>query len=120
YLINVGKAAYNNLMPSPYDTARGEKAGSLLIHESTHVWQGHNAAFSWGYVFNSLYNQIKCGSHAYDVDFVKLKQWDSYGVEQQATLVEHWFSDGSLVTDHLYPFVRDNVRTGHPKAHTNL
>lgn len=120
YLINVGKAAYSNLVPSPYDSAQGETAGSLLVHESTHVWQGHNNAFSWWYVFNSLYNQVKCGSHAYDVDRSDLKQWTDYGVEQQASVVEFWYSAGSTQTDRFYPYIRDNIRPGRENAHTNL
>ncbi len=120
FLINVGKAAYQNMLVTQYDADFNELAGSELVHESTHVWQGYNGAFSWGYVFNSLYYQAKCGSKAYDVDETKLKQWDDYNVEQQGTVVEHWYSRGSNVMDKLYPFVRDNVRKGNPSAHTNL
>jgi hypothetical protein len=121
FLINVG-SMYGDapLYPSAYDTNKGEKAGSMVIHESTHVWQGIHSAFSWWYVFNSLYNQIKCGDHAYDVDEKNLKNWGSYGVEQQAHLIEDWYSRGSLTTDVCYPYVRDNIRPGKPAAQTGL
>jgi hypothetical protein len=120
FLMNVGKTAYMGMIPAPYDGAMGEMAGSELVHESTHVWQGHNGAFSWGYVFNSLYYQAKCGSNAYHVDESHLGQWDNYNVEQQGSIVEHWYSRGSSQTDRLYPYVRDNIRTGHPGAQTKL
>jgi hypothetical protein len=119
FLINVGGDAYKRLIPSAYDGKQGEKAGSLLVHESTHVWQGYNAAFSWWYVFNSLYNQARCGSHAYDVDESHRKQWTGYGVEQQATVVERWFSRGSKTTDDLFPYVQDNIRKGKPFGRTS-
>jgi hypothetical protein len=92
----------------------------MVIHESTHVWQGIHSAFSWWYVFNSLYNQIKCGDHAYDVDEKNLKTWSTYNVEQQAHLIEDWYSRGSLTTDVCYPFVRDNIRPAKPWAQTAL
>lgn len=119
YLINVGDM-YQSMLPSNYDNQRAERSGSLLVHESTHVWQGYNSGFSWWYVFNSLYNQIKCGSHAYDVDETHLQTWSSYGVEQQAHLVENWYSRGSSTTDSNYPFIRDNIRPGRPSAQTFL
>ena len=120
FLINVGDVQYRRLIPSHYDTQTGEKAGSLLVHESTHVWQGIHSAFSWGYVFNSLYYQYKCGSRAYDVDETNLHTWGTYNVEQQAHLVEDWYSRGSLTTDSNYPFIRDNILPGRPSAATHL
>jgi hypothetical protein len=120
YLMNVGGQQYRALLPSNYDTGWSERAGSLLVHEATHVWQGHHSAWSWWYVFNSLYNQIKCGAHAYDVDEQQLHTWSEYGVEQQAHLVENWYSRGSSPSDVDYPFIRDNIRPGRPKAQTNF
>jgi hypothetical protein len=117
YLINVG-SQYGSLLPSSYDFQTMERSGSLLVHESTHVWQGIHSAFSWWYVFNSLYSQYKCGQHAYDVDEAHLTTWSDYGVEQQAHLVENWYSRGSKTTDTNYPFIRDNIRPGKPSAKT--
>ncbi|HEX4132100.1 MAG TPA: hypothetical protein VHZ24_18865 [Pirellulales bacterium] len=118
YLINAGSIA--SLLPSAYDNGTRERSGSMLIHECTHVWQGIHNGFSWWYVFNSLYYQIKCGQRAYDVDENNLKTWSSYNVEQQAHLIEDWYSRGCLTTDHNYPYVRDNILPGHPTATTNL
>jgi hypothetical protein len=121
FLINVGSMYSNaSLYPSVYDTNKSEKAGSMVIHESTHVWQGIHSAFSWWYVFNSLYNQITCGDAAYDVDEKNLKTFSTYNVEQQAHLIEDWYSRGSLTTDVCYPYVRDNIRPGKPTAMTGL
>lgn len=121
YLINVG-GMYSDkaLLPSTYDTNKRERAGSMLVHETTHVWQGVHSAFSWWYVFQSLYTQAQEGSHAYDVDESHLQTWNRYGVEQQAHLVEDWFTRGSLTTDVCYPFIRDNVRPGKPNAETRF
>jgi hypothetical protein len=119
YLINVGGMySDQSLLPSTYDTNKHELKGSMLVHESTHVWQGVNGAFSWWYVFDSLYNQAQSGSHAYDVDETHLQTWDSYGVEQQAHLVEDWYSRGSQINDVCYPFIRDNIRPARPWAQT--
>jgi hypothetical protein len=120
YLINVGGTQYRSMLPSAYDTQSKERAGSLLVHESTHVWQGVHSAFSWSYVFRSLYDQIRCGSHAYDVDEKHLRTWSSYGVEQQAHLVENWYSRGSSPADGNYPFIRDNILPGRPSAPTRF
>lgn len=120
YLINVGKTQFGAMLPSEYDGKAKERSGSLLVHEATHVWQGTHAAFSWQYVFNSLYFQIKCGSHAYDVDEKRLQTWNKYGVEQQAHLVENWYNRGSSITDVDYPFIRDNIRPGKPNAATSF
>jgi len=119
YLINVGSMySDQSLLPSKYDTNKQERPGSMLVHETTHVWQGVNSAFSWWYVFDSLYNQALEGSHAYDVDETHLQTWDTYGVEQQAHLVEDWYSRGSQFNDVCYPFIRDNIRPARPWATT--
>jgi hypothetical protein len=120
YLMNVGAQQYRRLLPSEYDNRTSERSGSLLVHESTHVWQGVHSGFSWWYVFNSLYNQVKCGQKAYDVDETHLQTWANYGVEQQAHLVENWYSRGSLTSDSNWPFIRDNVRPGRPSATTKF
>jgi hypothetical protein len=120
YLINVGKTQYMAMLPSNYDIGFQERSGSLLVHEATHVWQGVHSAFPWWYVFNSLYYQLECGQHAYDVDESRLQTWSNYHVEQQAHLVENWYSRGSNPSDVNYPFIRDNIRPGKPGAQTAL
>lgn len=99
YLINAGDA-YDRL-------ATTEQA--LLVHEMTHVWQGKNSVFALSYVVNSVFNQCVRGD-AYR--YVPGQPWSSYNVEQQASIVEDWFSGGQLSTSDLYPYIIESVRTG--------
>jgi hypothetical protein len=43
-------------------------------------------------------------------DFKPGESWDSYDVEQQASMVERWFHNGEQKTDVLYPYIRMVVR----------
>jgi hypothetical protein len=120
FLINVGSMYRDQSLvttPTAYDISHFEMAGSMLVHETTHVWQGVNGAFSWLYVFSSIFSRIG-SSDAYHVDEAHLQTWADYGVEQQAVLVEHWYSRGSLPGDSNYPFIRDNVRPAKPWEQT--
>jgi hypothetical protein len=99
YLINVG---------NKYDTLASTHKG-LLVHETTHVWQGKNSVFALSYVFNSIYNQcLKGNAYAYTAG----QSWSSYNVEQQASIVEDWFLGGEKETSNLFPYIRDHVRKG--------
>lgn len=100
YLMNVGDA---------YDDF-GTNHKGLLVHETTHVWQGKNSTLALSYVFNSCLNQCISGSGAYA--YTPGKEWSSYNVEQQASIVEHWYVNGSQTSDSLFPYIRDHVREG--------
>ena len=105
YIIFVGDA-YDQGLNSTDSNKR------TLIHELTHVWQGENSDWTWGYVFNSLHHQLIRGEHAYDYDPDKLgeSEWDDYNVEQQANIVEDWYSGGKKETDPRYKFVKSVIR----------
>jgi hypothetical protein len=80
-----------------------------LIHELTHVWQGSNAGFPFGYVLNSLWHQ------AVDKDPYEYRTggaWSDYNVEQQAHLVEDWYQLGCREDDPRFPYIRDIIRKG--------
>ena len=77
-----------------------------LIHELTHVWQGHNSIFPIGYVFNSIWHQI-VDSDAYK--YSPGQAWGDYNVEQQAHLVEDWYANGCRRDDPRFPYIRDYV-----------
>jgi hypothetical protein len=100
YLMNVG-SAYPDMSTS--NTA-------LLVHETTHVWQGSNSAFSLNYVFNSCLNQCLRGGTAYN--YTPGSEWSSYNVEQQASIVEDWFISGEPESGDLWNYVRDYIRQG--------
>jgi hypothetical protein len=122
---------------------------STLIHELTHVWQGHHDRGAWDYVAKSLYVQGKYGEKAYAYDKSNYKDWDTYNVEQQAQIVEDWYGvasagqqadamirlpDGSLDRRHddtldgeddpRYKYIVENIR-GHayipmPASHEDI
>jgi hypothetical protein len=81
-----------------------------FIHELTHVWQGHNNIFPWGYVCNSIWHQATEGSGAYG--YTPGNAWGSYNVEQQAQIVMHWWQQGGRQSDNdpRWRYIRDNVR----------
>lgn len=109
YTLNVGPSAYQDLLAS-------QNRKELLIHELTHVWQGQNGTFGFGFMLNSVGAQCKSFlttggfNAAYHVD--PGKPWDDYNCEQQASIVEEWYRNGLNQNDTLYSYIRDHVRTG--------
>ncbi len=69
----------------------------LLIHELTHVWQAVHQTRN--YMASSIWNQV-FSRDAYAYDRNNLKDWDLYGAEQQAQIVEDWYGDG-MQTDRV-------------------
>jgi hypothetical protein len=100
YLMNVGPSNYASLTGNP----------RLLVHEATHVWQGHNASTPVNYVLGSVVAQCLHGGAAYN--YVLGRDWTSYNPEQQATIVEDWFRLGQSPTDARYPYIDQHVRKG--------
>jgi hypothetical protein len=82
---------------------------ATLIHELSHVWQGHNSRFAWGYTLNSVWWQAHKGGGAYRYTDWKWKNWKDYNVEQQAQIVEDWFHNGASDTDPRYRYIRDHI-----------
>ncbi len=80
---------------------------NTLIHELTHVWQGYSSELAWGYTLNSLFSQMVCGKKAYDYELGD--PWASYNVEQQASIVEHWFVRGRSTSDKAFHYIQDNL-----------
>ena len=112
YTIYFGKDVFDNGADQP------GRDRINFIHEMTHVWQGHHSRFGWEYMVNSMISQghalITTGDRNTAYDFVPGKPWGSYNVEQQAFLVQNWFSDGMKTgdADKLYPYVEKNIRAG--------
>lgn len=100
YLMNVG---------TDYDKLSTTEQG-LLVHETTHVWQGKNSTFALSYVFSSVVNQALKGGHAYA--YAPGAPWKSYNAEQQASIVEAWFMSGKPPSGPLYPYIVNHVRKG--------
>jgi hypothetical protein len=124
---------------------------ATLIHELTHVWQGHHGTWPTFYMGQSITDQLTEGvrdiirkgeyrrwdehrSGAYTLHADDWgKPWSSFGVEQQASIVESWYMRESLrrrgfdfgpgVTggnaselDPRFPYIRDVIRAGNRSA----
>ena len=90
YMINVG-GDYPNL------TANDDRK-RLLIHELTHVWQGQHLV---PFMLNSAAHQSLSainngGDTAPAYSYTVGKSWGQYNVEQQASIVEHWYMPANL------------------------
>jgi hypothetical protein len=96
-----------------------------LIHELTHVWQGHHDKNVLSYMAESAISQGKAIWHtgdrnnAYHYDKSKYHNWSDYNVEQQANIVEDWFNPGEgnqSTSDPRYPYIANNIRAGNQSA----
>jgi hypothetical protein len=84
-------------------------AKDVLVHETAHVWQGHNSALPMAYVFSSIVNQcFRSDAYGYSPG----KNWKSYNAEQQASIVEDWFRSGESTSSSLYRYIANHVRKG--------
>ncbi len=100
YMINIG---------SKYTSIVDNDPG-LLVHETTHVWQGKNSVNSLDYVFNSCLNQ--CLGNAYDYKSKIGNAWHTFNVEQQAQIVEDWYGSGEPTSGDLWDYIENHLRKG--------
>jgi hypothetical protein len=109
YFVSVGPTAYPDMTVD-----QGTK--DLLVHEMTHVWQGKNSTSSMTYVINSVFHQCQgifgAGSRGTAYGFTAGSPWHSYNAEQQAKIVESWYSSGKPTSGDLWEYIRDYVRKG--------
>jgi hypothetical protein len=113
FLMNVGPGAFPDM---------SVMNRNLLVHEMTHVWQGRNDFFALRFVVGSLIAQcggIQAGggfsgrNAAYGYDPAHLRDWSDYNPEQQAMIVEDWFTAGEPTTGDIYTkFIQNRVRVG--------
>lgn len=123
---------------------------ATFIHEMTHVWQGENGMYPTFYMGQSIVAQLHAGigdaikkrdwrgfvqnwgehrSTAYGFSATDIgRNWNSFNVEQQASIIESWFiaeadrrterrdfgpgvtGGGASATDARFPYVRDVIR----------
>ena len=109
YTLNLGPAGFRNAIAD-------QGARELFIHELTHVWQGQNSTFGFGYMISSVGAQCKSlvttGGFSAAYRVVPGKSWDDYNCEQQATIVEQWYGSGLNRNDPSYPFICDHILPG--------
>jgi hypothetical protein len=86
----------------------------IFIHELTHVWQGAHRWLHGSYQVSSLLSQawslIRTGDRGNAYDYAAGQDWSSYNVEQQANIVEDWFTSGASSSHPLFRYIRDNIR----------
>jgi hypothetical protein len=101
-----------HLGPAMYGGTTITKDSDTFMHELTHVWQSFHNPLKWGYVADSMCQQILLmkGSKAYD--YQPGSPWNSYHAEQQAQIVMHWYLGGVREDDVLFPYIRDHIRRG--------
>jgi len=116
--------------------ACGNDERASLIHELTHVWQGHHGAFAQGYMLKSFAAQGFHGvrdvmtarrwrgwachrRRAYDYTRKLGQSWKSFNVEQQAAIVEDWFREwmksglteaGEPTGDARHAYIEQHIR----------
>jgi hypothetical protein len=104
--INAGPCGYNGLDLS-------DDGDATLIHELTHVWQYEHRKYSGSYILDAAATHIFRGQKGYK--FEPGKPWNSYNAEQQASIVEKWYTSGKSENpqDPLFPYVRNIIRAKH-------
>jgi hypothetical protein len=87
-----------------------------FIHELTHVWQGFHSSLGWEYMVNSMIAQghaiLTQGDRDRAYDYKSGKPWKKYNVEQQALIVQQWFSDGMREDDERFTYIARHIRKG--------
>lgn len=121
YTIYWGEAIYRG--------SAAQVAPVTLIHELTHVWQGHHGRNMLAYMAQSVFAQGQAKwrtgnrNNAYPYDQSSYRNWNEYNVEQQASIVEDWFDPdvkngggNQSVSDPRYPYISENIRAGNRSA----
>lgn len=85
-LVNVGDAFDD---PTAYESPAYPAPGKLLVHELAHVWQIRHTAFFPGLLCNALVAHLTEAPYRPGPGG---QPWDSYNLEQQATIVDEWFA----------------------------
>ena len=115
YVIHIGPQIFPDATDSSI-VVFGQTGDAVFIHELTHVWQGANRRTALDYIFDSVYHQVRDGSHAYDLnqDDVGKKSWGKFNAEQQAMIVENWYVAGMSESDDAFIYIKDNIRARNP------
>jgi hypothetical protein len=106
----------------PSCTAKTEMPGfgpvdAVFIHELTHIWQSSHDFFPDSFMAESALCQKVAekatGNSAACYRYKPGASWLLYNVEQQAQIVEDWYTRGMKQgSDSLWPYIRDFIRNG--------
>jgi hypothetical protein len=115
YVIHIGPDAFPDATNSAV-IVLGQTADAVFIHELTHVWQGVNRRHAFDYILDSVYNQIRFGNDAYDLNQADVgkKKWSEFNAEQQAMIVENWYAGGMVESDDAFSYIKNNIRARTP------
>lgn len=112
YILHMGGVGFldatstSNLYPD-----RERMSKTVFIHELTHVWQAYHGR--WVFT-NSLASQacawVTTGDSGNAYNYESGLEWNDYNVEQQACIVEDWFTGGMPKDVVLYEYIRDHIR----------
>lgn len=117
-LLNLGDAFDD---PLGHTELAYPKPGQVLIHELTHAWQIHNTSFLPGLICNGAFDGK---DYSYGPPYLTagmtLPPFGSYGVEQQAAIVDQWFggtrpsSSGIQMDqdDPYFGYILNNIQLG--------
>jgi len=102
--VNLGPAAFADPLARP----------ALLVHELVHVWQLAHAPVQAGWLLSAIATQAAdlVTHRAYELPPPD-RPFRRMNLEQQAAVVERWFSDGMQESHERYPVVRDVIRRGY-------
>jgi len=95
--------------------SKSDAFNNVLVHEMTHVWQSRH---SWWGIAGVWASSIKChvcrqmNAYEYGEGNLGRKEWGDFGKEEQAQIVEDWYTAGEDTTDPRYQYIRDNIRAG--------
>jgi hypothetical protein len=98
-----------NLGPAAFALPLGTPA--LFVHELVHVWQLAHASSEAGWLAAAIATQaVDLVTHrAYALPSAG-RLFGRMNIEQQASVVERWFSDGMQEAHEYFPVVRDVIR----------
>lgn len=125
-LLNMGDAGYDSPMAQPLFPANGYTVGGqVFIHELTHAWQIAHWPLTIGYFWEAaldhmdLPNAARYGPAG--------PPWSSFGEEEQAKIVDHWFAGVTFYAkrppptrlprdpnDPYFTYIANNIRMGQP------
>jgi hypothetical protein len=101
------------------DTLRADRV-AVFVHELTHAWQIAHTAFVAEVIWEAAVNEVKGQTAAYTYT-LDGRAWSGYGAEQQAGIVEQWYSahaadlnSEAALNDPRFTYIQNNIRLGHP------
>ena len=84
----------------------------IFIHEMVHIWQSVHWKNRWGFVGDSVCQQVVLmkGQKAYNYELGK--KWSDYHAEQQASIISDWYYWGGIESDPQFEYVKNHLRRG--------